>query len=306
MDEYTKKTRDWMDNRFNMFDSNGVYHAHQPVYGFRKGHCETGLINRYIITYQIMKLLSQMDFRNLLDAGGAEGYKAYMVKELFQTKVVTSDLSATACKRAKEMFSLKSAGADIHNLPFKENSFDIVLCSETLEHISTYNKAVEEMLRVAKKAVVISVPHESRRKVENNIKNKIPHSHIHHFDAQSFSFTASEYSYKTVTRFSSSPLLTIPAIIVDAMSTGYDKNWGYPKFFIDTYNKLLPILKKITGIKSAHFLMKLDQLFCRILPLHNTLLFAIIKDPHFTLRKENKKITPASITDITIPYHYRH
>lgn len=306
MDEYTKKTRDWLDNRFNMFDSNGVYHAHQPVYGFRKGHCETGLISRYIITYQIMKLLSQMDFSSLLDVGGAEGYKAYMVKELFQAKVVSSDLSGTACKRAKDMFSLNSIASDIHKLPFKENSFDIVLCSETLEHISTYNNAVEEMLRVAKKAVVISVPHESRRKVEKNIKNNIPHSHIHHFDAQSFNFTTSKHNYKTVTRFLSSPLLTIPAIMVDAMPTGYDKNWGYPKFFIDAYNLLLPLFKRIWGIKTAHFLMELDQLFCRMIPLHNTLLFAIIKDPNFSLRRENKKITPASITDTIIPYHYRH
>jgi len=40
--------------------------------------------------------------------------------------------------------------ADICNLPFEENSFDIVFCNHVLEHIEDDNKAMSELFRVLK------------------------------------------------------------------------------------------------------------------------------------------------------------
>ena len=56
MDNYTTDTKDWLNDRFKATDEEGIYFAHQPIYGFRKGHSEPGIIIRYIITYQIMKM----------------------------------------------------------------------------------------------------------------------------------------------------------------------------------------------------------------------------------------------------------
>lgn len=51
--------------------------------------------------------------------------------------------------------------APITKLPFEDNSYDIVCAFEVLEHIpfDQFDSAVAEMSRVAKKYVVISVPH---------------------------------------------------------------------------------------------------------------------------------------------------
>lgn len=40
--------------------------------------------------------------------------------------------------------------ADICNLPFKDNSFDIILCNHVLEHIPNDDKAMQELYRVMK------------------------------------------------------------------------------------------------------------------------------------------------------------
>lgn len=50
--------------------------------------------------------------------------------------------------------------ADITNLPFADNSFDIVLCSEVMEHIPNDSAAAKELLRVVKPGhnLVVSVP----------------------------------------------------------------------------------------------------------------------------------------------------
>jgi len=41
--------------------------------------------------------------------------------------------------------------ADIVNLPFTDNSFDVVLCNHVLEHIQDDTKAMKELFRVKKK-----------------------------------------------------------------------------------------------------------------------------------------------------------
>jgi len=45
--------------------------------------------------------------------------------------------------------------ADIESIPFNDESFDVVFAKEVLEHLPYYNKALKEMIRVAKKEVVI-------------------------------------------------------------------------------------------------------------------------------------------------------
>jgi len=51
--------------------------------------------------------------------------------------------------------------ADAHQLPFKENQFETIFCSQVLEHTYDPEKVLKEISRVLKKEgrVIISVPH---------------------------------------------------------------------------------------------------------------------------------------------------
>jgi hypothetical protein len=93
MDDYTREVREWLDRRFRAVDADGVYLAHQPIYGFRAGHSEERLVERYVITWQILKALARLRFGTLLDVGGAEGYKAALARDLLGVSVRSSDLS---------------------------------------------------------------------------------------------------------------------------------------------------------------------------------------------------------------------
>jgi hypothetical protein len=44
------------------------------------------------------------------------------------------------------------------NLPYPDNSFDTVICSDVLEHIGPHKQAIGELLRIARKKVIITVP----------------------------------------------------------------------------------------------------------------------------------------------------
>jgi len=50
--------------------------------------------------------------------------------------------------------------ADMTSLPFTDDSFDLVICSEVLEHVREQNRAIEEVTRVLKpgRDLVVSVP----------------------------------------------------------------------------------------------------------------------------------------------------
>jgi 2-polyprenyl-3-methyl-5-hydroxy-6-metoxy-1,4-benzoquinol methylase len=132
MDSYTIEEKNLVEKRFS--DSvDGVYRAHQPIYGYMTGPCEWYFTGRYIPTLRIMKELARTKGESMLDVGGAEGYKSYIARNLFGLSAHTSDLSEEACKRAEQIFGLQATAFDIHAIPFGDGEFDVITCSETLE-----------------------------------------------------------------------------------------------------------------------------------------------------------------------------
>ena len=69
---------------------------------------------------------------------------------------VAIDLSLEAARRAHELFGLLSCSADAACLPFKTNSFDVVLCSEVIEHLERPFAAIGELLRVCRHYLLIT------------------------------------------------------------------------------------------------------------------------------------------------------
>ena len=206
MDAYTEETRAWLDRRFEETAPDGVYVAHQPIYGFDAGHCEPSLLPRYVRTLEIMRALAQLRFRSCLDAGAAEGYKAELVRRLFGAEVMASDLSENACRRAREIFGLEARAGDIHDLPFEDGQFDVALCSETLEHVSDFRSGLAELLRVSRVAVVVTVPHESQDRVEENRDSGEPHAHINSFSLDTLDYLEREQGLRVIARPIVSPL----------------------------------------------------------------------------------------------------
>ncbi len=311
-DTYTHQSIDWLNHRFRQTDNSGIYFAHQPIYGFRAGHSEMGLTVRYIRSYQILKALSHFQFDSFLDVGGAEGYKSFIVKNFFNTQIVSSDLSVEANQRAQEIFKIPTKQADVHDLPFKNEEFDIVLCSETLEHVQNYQRGLEELLRVAKKAVILTLPH------EKTIDKKYKFGHIHTFNQNSFKYLTDKY--KIIYQKMISPLLYGPAFLLEAQKIAtlektpknlheflpyeYQNNIKKIRPFLGIYNFFTPFLRKLMGPKFFAKILKLDELICRITPWHKAHLFIIIKNQQSYQKKSQLKIDPLKLINLKVPLHY--
>lgn len=183
---YTKETKEWLDERFTWTDKNGYYLCHQPIYGFENTlSALTNYIRTYGILHEIEILSQKASINNFLDSGCAEGYTANMIQNRFGWTALCADLSIEACKRAKEIFSLEGVSSDIHSIPLKDNSVDLVLCSETIEHLVAPDKAISELMRVAKKYVVITTPaarsEYEKTKHYQSIDENEPHRHLNIF-----------------------------------------------------------------------------------------------------------------------------
>ncbi|MDE2845676.1 MAG: class I SAM-dependent methyltransferase [Gemmatimonadota bacterium] len=296
MNDYTQNTRDWLDVRFRQTDSQGVYFAHQPIYGFRMGHCEKSLLHRYIITYHIMHMLSHFTFESLIDVGGAEGYKGAMVRHLFDAGVKSCDLSQEACDRADEIYNVDTQAIDVQDLPFETDSFDIVLCSEVLEHVQDFETAVEQLVRVSRKAVIITLPHESQKHVEKHRTQ--PHAHLRSFSLSSLDYLESRGFDITRTKMNN-PFLKPLGLIVEAMP----RNHSRFKPLWNLYNRSLPLLRVLFGQRSMEFLIHFDRIVSSVMS-YNSMMFVILKDTEAYSTRPLKQIRSSHIIDFAVPYHY--
>ncbi len=295
IDDYTLETQASVNKRFAIH-KDGIYFAHQPIYGYRSPYADVSNISRYMVTLSILKTLNEYYFENFVDIGGAEGYTANLVGTLFKAKVKSTDLSENACKMAKSIFNIEAIACDIHQLPFANQEFEAVLCSETIEHVTDYKKAIQELLRVTDKVLVITVPHETLEIVAENIKNKVPHGHIHYFDTQTLDYLKAE-GYTVKFKKSLSPFLIIPRVFAEGIPKKSNK------IHYKIYNQLIPVLRKIFGIRTANFLANLDMVLCEFTGAYGGITFTIEKKGVVHERQLNK-LNAEDFTNIKVNFFY--
>jgi ubiquinone/menaquinone biosynthesis C-methylase UbiE len=109
----------------------------------------------------------------LLDIGCGSGRHAAAAYDLKTGLVVGADTNLDDLKQAKDRLCWHKdmgsdqknrwalTGADITALPFQDQSIDLVICSEVLEHIPHPHRAIGECIRVLRpgRDMVVSVPH---------------------------------------------------------------------------------------------------------------------------------------------------
>lgn len=90
---------------------------------------------------------------SLLDVGCGNGFFSYYFKDFY--RAIGLDFSEYMLN--KNSCDLKVCGS-ANKLPFKNNSFDIVFCSNLLHHLENTQETVSEMKRVSCKYVILSEP----------------------------------------------------------------------------------------------------------------------------------------------------
>lgn len=103
--------------------------------------------------HQIDEIIS-LNPRKILEVGVGSGFVSGYLKER-NINVITLDID----KRLNPVII-----GNVLNLPFKENSFDVIVCCEVLEHLDYENfySSILEISRVSRAYIILSMPDVSR------------------------------------------------------------------------------------------------------------------------------------------------
>ncbi len=118
---------------------------------------------------------------SVLDAGCGRGFLA---KEIGKRKAFVTGLDI---ERPADTTGYSFVEGHLEKMPFDNQSFDIVICAHVLEHVPDFRRCVSELLRVAKRKVIIVLPRQREYRYtadlhirffpyEYNIRSLLPES----------------------------------------------------------------------------------------------------------------------------------
>jgi 2-polyprenyl-3-methyl-5-hydroxy-6-metoxy-1,4-benzoquinol methylase len=133
---------------------------------------------RYQTKAQIKRIHSILDYvgtgKKVLDCAGGSGYISSFLKQA-GNDVTVLDYSEIQLLRAKWVRKLNTALGDVNNIPFLDNTFDVVILAEILDKCEEMSPALAEAERVCKKGgqVIVTIPIMGSKDVDINVKKSI-------------------------------------------------------------------------------------------------------------------------------------
>jgi len=113
--------------------------------------------------FKIDRILNDKQFRHVIDVGCGEGFVSQHLQKVFQDQIRIHgiDRNQQALRIAGSMQACHGLiQGDIMQLPVKNNTVDLVLCTEVLEHITRVETALQEIKRITRDYCLLSVPSE--------------------------------------------------------------------------------------------------------------------------------------------------
>lgn len=150
------------------------------------------LVGRFL--HRVSELAAVERPRRVLEVGCGEGIVlATLAARLPGTRLDGLEIDETALEEARN----RCPGAtlvrgDACAVPFDDQSFDLVVCLEVLEHLPEPARALRELRRVTRAGCLLSVPYEPYFRLGNLLRGKNvarlgdPTDHLQHWGPRGF------------------------------------------------------------------------------------------------------------------------
>jgi len=118
----------------------------------------------------IAKIINDLDYKNVLDVGCGEGSTILKIFHDKNIEVAGADFS----RRALEIASEKNPHYSFYYLDITKNNlseknFDLVICSEVLEHVEDIDSSIKNLSKLTGQYLVITGPQGQMRKSEKYV-----------------------------------------------------------------------------------------------------------------------------------------
>jgi len=140
-------------------------------------HTSKNPLQRYLIDcfYDVLiELALKTSPLSILDTGCGEGFTLERLrKECVGRRLIGIDNSKLALKLGRKLHpKLDLIQGDLYKLPYKRNTYNLVICSQVLEHLTKPQDALAEAVRVSKGHLIITVPNEPFFMLANFLRGK--------------------------------------------------------------------------------------------------------------------------------------
>ncbi|MFA5887820.1 MAG: methyltransferase domain-containing protein [Candidatus Nanoarchaeia archaeon] len=144
-----------------------------------KKHLSTNPIMKFVLKkfkQDIIETASMAFPQNILDVGCGNGFITKEIAKAFpNSKITAVDIEQEKidyAKRHNNAHNVKYLQGNMFHLPFKKNSFDLVICNEVLEHLADYNKAINILAGLSSRYLLVSVPNEPLFRIATFMRGK--------------------------------------------------------------------------------------------------------------------------------------
>jgi ubiquinone/menaquinone biosynthesis C-methylase UbiE len=101
--------------------------------------------------------------RNVLDIGCGDGERTIRIAKYYgvpMTEVYGLDYDHELILSCRKLFNAKRVDLERDQIPHDDNTFDLVICNQVLEHLKDYKKTIYEAIRVTKHQgyIVLGIP----------------------------------------------------------------------------------------------------------------------------------------------------
>ena len=122
--------------------------------------------------------------KRVLDIACGEGYGAAALAKAGAANVIGIDISPDICQHAQHKYGLDARPGDAQAIPLQDQSIDLIVSFETIEHVNDPAAFLDECARVLvpKGMLIVSTPN---RPVYSSDGRQNPFHHIE-FDAEEF------------------------------------------------------------------------------------------------------------------------
>ncbi len=142
----------------------------------------------------LKNMVSTIEFKNIYEAGCGNGYVTEKLVQFYpQIPIKAIDIDNAKISIAKaRMEGVDFSVASIYDIPQEDNSCDLVVSTEVLEHLEHPLNALKELCRISRQYIVISVPNEPIWRIANMVRLKYIKAygnspgHINHWNRMSF------------------------------------------------------------------------------------------------------------------------
>lgn len=171
---------------------------------FQKKYTKSNRLERLIINNfykSLAQISADLQVKSILELGSGHGYSTQYIKKYFPNALLEgSDLDPSLLIDAQKLNQgVIFSGQSIYDIKKPNNSFDLIICLEVLEHLEKPKKALEEIHRVSSDYCILSVPNEPLWRVLNILRGSYWSSlgntpgHINHWGPKTFIKLAQQY-----------------------------------------------------------------------------------------------------------------